>query len=111
MLNRHRILVVPSSYNEPFGIVALEGIACGCAVIGTAGGGLPEAIGPCGLVVPNRDAAALAGAIERVLNDAELRAGFELAAPAHLDPHTVRHVSEAYLKVLRAAVGSKEDCN
>jgi glycogen(starch) synthase len=48
ILNRHKILVVPSSWNEPFGIVALEGIACGCMVIGSSGGGLPEAIGPCG---------------------------------------------------------------
>ena len=33
---------------SPHGIVALEGIACGCVPIGTAEGGLPEAIGPCG---------------------------------------------------------------
>ena len=39
LLNRHRILVVPSRYNEPFGIVALEGIACGCVVIGSEGAG------------------------------------------------------------------------
>ena len=29
-LNRHRIMAVPSRYCEPFGIVALEGLACGC---------------------------------------------------------------------------------
>src|SRR5262249_34552970 len=60
ILHHHRILVVPSRYNEPFGIVALEGIACGCAVVGSAGGGLPEAMGPCGLTFPNGDVPALA---------------------------------------------------
>ncbi len=42
------------------GIVALEGIACGCVVIGSQGGGLKDAIGNCGLTYPNGDVAALA---------------------------------------------------
>ena len=33
-LRKHELLVVPSLWQEPFGIVALEGIACGCVVIG-----------------------------------------------------------------------------
>ena len=41
-------LVVPTAVPEGFGIVALEGIACGCVVIGTETGGLKDAIGPCG---------------------------------------------------------------
>src|SRR5437588_15136 len=45
LLNRHRILVVPSRWAEPFGIVALEGIACGCVVVGSEKGGLKESIG------------------------------------------------------------------
>jgi glycosyltransferase involved in cell wall biosynthesis len=57
---RHRVMAVPSRWAEPFGIVALEGIACGCAVVGTALGGLPEAIGSCGVTVPNADASAMA---------------------------------------------------
>jgi hypothetical protein len=32
----HKILVVPSRWTEPFGIVALEGIASGCAVVASA---------------------------------------------------------------------------
>ncbi len=101
ILNRHRVLVAPSRYNEPFGIVALEGIACGCVVIGTAGGGLPEAIGACGVVIPNQDVGALAGAIDRVLSDDELRNRLTDCSPAHLSSHTVAHVSERYLHVFR----------
>src|ERR1043165_1619720 len=44
LLNAHRIMVVPSRWKEPFGLVALEGIACGCAVIGSDARGLPAAI-------------------------------------------------------------------
>src|SRR5262249_45232558 len=49
LLRRHRVLVVPSLWAEPFGVVALEGLACGCIVIGSDRGGLPEAIGSWGL--------------------------------------------------------------
>src|SRR5689334_13350053 len=57
-LARHRVMAVPSRCEEGFGIVALEGIACGCVVVGTNLGGLPEAIGPVGIVVPNGDSGA-----------------------------------------------------
>src|SRR3954471_25093450 len=55
LLNRHRVMVVPSRWAEPFGVVALEGIACGCAVIGSENGGLREAMGPCGIAFKNGD--------------------------------------------------------
>lgn len=45
-LNAHKVLVVPSVWQEPFGIVALEGLACGCSVVVSAAGGLPQAGGP-----------------------------------------------------------------
>lgn len=43
VLNRCSIMVIPSLWEEPFGIVALEGLACGCQLICSAGGGLSEA--------------------------------------------------------------------
>jgi glycogen(starch) synthase len=66
-MNKHRILVVPSRYREPFGIVALEGAACGCAVVASGGGGLADATGPAGLTFANGSVAELAAALERVL--------------------------------------------
>jgi len=44
-LNQHKTLIVPSKRKEGFGIVALEGLACGCKVIVANAGGLSEAIG------------------------------------------------------------------
>ncbi|WP_216350998.1 glycosyltransferase family 4 protein, partial [Mucilaginibacter polytrichastri] len=38
-LNEHRYILIPSVWEEPFGIVALEGMACGCVPIVSASGG------------------------------------------------------------------------
>lgn len=103
LLNRHRILVAPSLTPEPFGIVALEGAACGCVVVGSDQGGLPEAIGPCGATFPNGDAPALADLLGRLLGDPELRGRLCAAAPPHLAKHRRRAVAEAYLGVLERA--------
>ena len=54
-LNKHKCLVVPSVYKEAFGIVALEGLATGCQVIGSDGDGISEAIGTCGLLFKKED--------------------------------------------------------
>ncbi len=103
-LAEHQILVAPSHYNEPFGLVALEGIACGCVVIGSTGGGLPEAIGPCGLTFPNDDARALAQAISRLLHSPELREDLLSGAEEHLAAHRTDRVAARYLEVFERAL-------
>jgi glycogen synthase len=100
ILNRHKILIAPSRYDEPFGVVALEGIACGCAVIGSQGGGLPEAIGPCGITFPNGDAAALADALERLL--AAPNQEFVAAAPQHLARFHPATIANSYLNLFQS---------
>jgi glycogen(starch) synthase len=103
LLNKHRILVVPSRWPEPFGIVAVEAIACGCVVVGSAEGGLPEAIGSCGATFPNGQAEALAGVLQLLLTNpmklAELRGG----AARHLAQFTRPHVAKLYLDAMSAA--------
>lgn len=102
ILNSHRLLIVPSRWPEPFGIVALEGIACGCVVIGSKGGGLPEAIGPCGRTVPNGDPWSLAGAIEELLANGSERERFREGAADHLAKFRRATVAEKYLRVMGA---------
>lgn len=63
-----QIAVVPSLY-EGFGIPAAEAMACGTPVIATTGGALPEVVGDAGILVPPRNADALATAIKQLLND------------------------------------------
>lgn len=105
LLNAHRVMVVPSRWNEPFGIVALEAVACGCVVVGSSGGGLPDAIGPCGMTFPNNDAEALAHALEELLTSEHLVASFRAGAELHLSRHRPREVARAYLKVFEQALG------
>ncbi len=99
MLNRHRVMVVPSRLAEPFGVVALEGIACGCALVGSEKGGLADAIGPCGLTFPNGDFQAMAQCLRRVLREDELCAGFRRAADEHLAKHSPARIAAAYMEV------------
>ena len=68
------ISVVASTY-EGFGLPAVEAMACGLPVVSSDGGSLPEVVadGKTGIVVPSRDPAALATAIERLMDDSDLR--------------------------------------
>jgi glycosyltransferase involved in cell wall biosynthesis len=103
-LNRHRILVAPSRYQEPFGLVALEGVACGCVAVGSSGADLPEAIGhPCGLTFPNGDVEAMTGCLERALLDPDLRAELRAQAADHLRRHRPEVVAKEYLDVMEVA--------
>lgn len=102
LLQWHKVLVVPSRYDEPFGVVALEGIAAGCAVIGSEGGGLPEAIGLCGLTFPNGDVSALAAAVERLLASPNECKQFLDFASGHLAKFCPAVIAESYLTLFRA---------
>jgi glycosyltransferase involved in cell wall biosynthesis len=63
------VVVVPSTRPEPFGRVAIEGMAYSCAVIASGHGGLVESIddGVTGYLVPPSDPEALRAAIETYL--------------------------------------------
>lgn len=107
LLNRHAIMAVPSRWQEPFGIVALEGAACGCVVVGSEGGGLVDAIGPCGPTFPNGDLNALTDRLRDLLTQPELMEKYRAAIPAHLDEHSIANVSRRYIEVVESAARSK----
>ncbi len=100
----HKVMIVPSRWAEPFGIVALEGIATGCAMVVSSGGGLPDAVGPCGLLFPNGDATALANALRRVLTDDQCRAELTAAGPKHLENFTPQNVAKRYLDLFQQLI-------
>ena len=100
LLNAHQILVIPSRWQEPFGIVALEGIACGCVVVGSEGGGLKEAIGDCGPTFPNGDVQALTQTLVELLTNTGKLSTYRANAASHLSHHTSKAVAKAYLQVL-----------
>jgi glycogen(starch) synthase len=100
LFHAHRMLLVPSVWEEPFGIVALEALACGCVPVVARSGGLPEAVGPCGIVLPRGDMRAWVNGIQTLLEGSASLDECLRHAPAHLERHTRDRVSQAYLDVL-----------
>ncbi len=77
------------SHAEGLPMSMLEAMAAGKAVVATGVGGIPETVsdGDNGLLVPPRDAPALAAALARVLDDAALRARLAQRARATIEQH------------------------
>jgi glycogen(starch) synthase len=100
LLNQHRIMVIPSRWAEPFGVVALEGIACGCAIIASEAGGLKEAIGPCGLMFENGNESSLADALKRMLSGRAVEDSFRRVAAEHVAKFKAERVARQYLHLI-----------
>lgn len=71
LMNSHQVVVVPSLWEEPFGLVAAEASAAGRPVIVSAVGALSNVVadGVTGIHVTPRDNNALASAILRLLHN------------------------------------------
>ncbi|MYI56993.1 MAG: glycosyltransferase family 4 protein [Acidimicrobiia bacterium] len=105
------VAVVPSLY-EGFSLPAIEAMSCAAPLVTTTGGALPEVVGPDGeaaLLVPPGDAASLAGALRRILDDPDL--GRRLGQGGRrrvLDNWSWRHTAERTVeqyRMLLAGVG------
>jgi len=85
----------------------LEALATGTPVIATAVGGIPEVVrdGENGLLVPPRDVAAAASAIDRLVRDEVLRASLAAAAAP-----SVEELAEPRIlrRIVQAIVGDRE---
>ena len=97
------IAVVPS-FEEPFGLVALEALACGVPVVASAVGGLKEIIedGKSGLLVPPGDEPALAQALIKLLTDEPLRLRLADGAVRRAKEYSIERRSRDLLKFLTA---------
>lgn len=104
-----RILLAPSRWEEAFGRVAAEAQFSGIPVLATRCGGLPEAVGPGGLLVDHEASdEAWVAALRRLWDDASFYEALSADAEAHsrrpeLDKD--RQIA-AILRVLGDAAGS-----
>ena len=103
-LNAHRVMVIPSRGEEAFAITALEGMACGCVIIGARSGGVPEAIGPCGPIIPQNVPVAMVEALKMLLNDEAAYARYKNAIPAHLAKFTPNTLIDEAEKLIATVV-------
>jgi glycosyltransferase involved in cell wall biosynthesis len=111
LLNAMDIFVLPS-YSEGVSLALLEAMAAGKPVIATAVGGLPEVVtdGDNGLLIPPRDAGALAGALERLLSDPPWAQHLGASARAHVREHYSldrlgREINEIYGELVERKLG------
>jgi glycosyltransferase involved in cell wall biosynthesis len=93
------VLCLPSIY-EGFPVTIVEAMAAGLPVVATRVAGVPEAVedGVTGALVPPEDAGALAAALERLLEDIDLRRRMSAAArAAFVERFAIGVVSDAHL--------------
>lgn len=101
---RCSVYVLPSYYREGLPRTILEAMACGCPVITTDWPGCREPIedGKNGILVPIRDAGALAQAMLRLTEDRELTDKLSAAAyQTCKEKYDVRIVNEQMRKILQ----------
>lgn len=108
------VCVVPSHY-EPFGLVAIEAMACGTPVIASDVGGLQFTVvsEKTGLLVPPKDDAAFGAAIERILTNPAWAAQLGNNAKARVQStfswEGVAHqLSDLYTSLMKQPVASSQ---
>ncbi|OIJ62570.1 GT4 family glycosyltransferase PelF [Streptomyces mangrovisoli] len=90
-------VVMLSSISEGFPFTLIEAMSCGRATVSTDVGGVREAVGDSGLVVPPRDPAAMAAAALELLADpARRRAMGEAARLRVIEQFTLRQTVDAF---------------
>jgi len=103
------LVVAPSLttpyWEEQFGMVLAEAMACGRPLLTTRSGAIPEVVGPAAELVDPYDVAGLAGALCRLLHDgarrAELSAAGRVRALEHYDvPVVAAQLEQVYREVL-----------
>ena len=74
------IVIIPSVWEEPFGLVAAEAMSSGACIIATKVGGIPEIIKDNGILIDNINHKKLSKVIENLLKDKEMRQNYQRRA-------------------------------
>lgn len=103
---RAAAVFVLASRRESFPIVIGEARAAGCAIVATAVDGVPESLddGAAGVLVPARDPARLAAALDTLLRDPEARARQAAQARTGLERFHVTRMVEETVALYRSAL-------
>jgi len=104
-------LVLPSislpNWREQFGRVLVEAMATGVPVLGSTCGEIPNVIGTAGLLFPEGDISALASQLQRLRDDASLRARLARAGRERvLAQFTHAAIARSTVDVYRRALAS-----
>jgi phosphatidylinositol alpha-mannosyltransferase len=99
----------PSVRGESFGMVLLEAMAAGCALVASDLDGHRNVAtdGLNALLTPVGDAAALAKALRRVLDDDELRAELVAGGRRRAEELSMAHLAERYVEIYRSVLARR----
>ncbi len=100
LYNMAEVFAYPSLY-EGFGLPAAEALACGVPALVSAGGALAEVVGDAALAVDPRSVHSIAGGLERLLEDDELRARLSAAGPRQVARFTWQAAARTVLATYR----------
>lgn len=102
LMQRSRVFVFPSTArSESFGLAQLKAMACGLPVVSTTLPGVSwlNQHGRTGLTAPPQDAAALAAAVNRLLDDDELHGALAAGAAARAQQFDLATMTDAVAAV------------
>ncbi len=88
---------------EGFGLPPLEAMACGCPVLASRAGGLPEAVGEAALFVEPQDEAAIAGRLGQLVVEVALRRRLGASGLEHARAFSWERTAQAVRQSLEAA--------
>jgi glycogen(starch) synthase len=97
LMNHSKVLVVPNRWEEPFGMVFLEGLACGCRLVATNSGALQEISGGYARFVEKGNIDALADMMQA---EALLPPQNSPATAAYLATYHWNKIAGQYLELL-----------
>src|SRR5213596_2382721 len=101
------IFVAPSTGQESFGIVLLEAMAAGCAVVASDIHGYKRVVqrNVSGLLVEPKDPDAIADALERLIREPETRRALGEAGAKRAPDYDWNHVTGELVRVYEQAIG------
>lgn len=101
-LFRTAAAVAYPSFEEGFGLPALEALACGAALVTTSGSAMEEVVGDAGLLVPPGDVDALATALHMLVAGGPEVDRLRTAGPARAARYTWNRCAEGHVAAYRS---------
>ena len=72
IMSETSIIVIPSKWNEPFGLVAAEAMSNGIAIVSSNSGGLPEIISNNGILIDKINSKKISKNLKQILSNTSL---------------------------------------
>jgi len=105
LMSSCKIFALPSLF-ESLGMAVAEAMAFGKPIVASAVGGLPEVVEDGGILVPPRSPSELAGALNRLLKDDELRHDTAHRAKEHIRRFSWENIIPAVEKAYQREIGA-----